>query len=261
VYPDIGGAGDDETGVFVHAIRAGTGWRVDCWGDWGLWGPNWSHQETLYPALIAAATAAEPTFPDTWRHAPVQLEVCGVMQTWADLGWTAAAPDGEVYKSFQWALEQHASVLNAKSSPVPEQYLEAVNDLLRHNGYRLALESLTHPARLTRGSSATFVSSWSNLGVAPPYRPRILTWQLRGADKTASFASQADITTWLPGSRQVVDILDIPSDLPAGDYQVAVALVDRAGTAPVTRPLAPLALAIAGRGEDGWYVVSQVVVE
>jgi len=32
-----------------------------------------------------------------------------------------------VHKTFEWALEQHASVLNAKSSPVPAAYLDAVD--------------------------------------------------------------------------------------------------------------------------------------
>jgi hypothetical protein len=35
----LGGGGEaGERDVFVHAIAAGTGWRVDCWGDWGVFG-------------------------------------------------------------------------------------------------------------------------------------------------------------------------------------------------------------------------------
>ena len=78
-----------------------TEWLPWCWGDWGIWGDSWSHHDSLYPNMIANATAADPSFPDLWQQAPIQLEVCSTLPGWHDLGWTTAAPDGEVYKSFQ----------------------------------------------------------------------------------------------------------------------------------------------------------------
>jgi hypothetical protein len=157
----LGLDGTRESDIFVHAIEAGTGWRVDCWGDWGWFSSTWSHQANLYPAMIADATARDAAFGDTWKHAPIQLEVCGTVQGWHDRGWTTTPPDGEVYKSFQFALDQHAAVLNAKRSDIPDDYVPAMNDLLRRNGYRYVIDAFNHSSTVHVGGPMVFVTSWS----------------------------------------------------------------------------------------------------
>jgi hypothetical protein len=249
-----------ELRTMLHAIERGAGWRVDCWGDWGFWGFG-THMEDIYPEMLANATAADPTFPDTWQHAPIQLEICGTIAQWqTDFGWTASAPDGEVYRTFQWALEQHASILNGKFGPIPADYVPAMNDLLRTNGYRLALDAFNHAGSVRAGDTVTFVSHWRNLGVAPPYHRRTLTYRLRSAVRDVLLASDADITTWLPGTHVVGDALVLPADLAPGVYALEVALLDRAGTAPETAALAPTRLGNEGRTADGWYAVSELTV-
>jgi hypothetical protein len=247
--------------MLIHATKGGAGWRVDCWGDWGLWGGSWSHQGKLYPPMIAAATKLDPGFVDVWKRAPLHLEICGTLERWNELGWTASKPDGKVYKSFQWALRQHASLINAKSKPVPKAYTESIDDLLRRAGYRFVVDAFNHPKTAKPGSSIAFDSVWSNLGVAPAYTPRALTYRLRGKSKTVIFTSAQDSRTWLPGSWKVHDTIAIPADLPAGTYDIDLALVDRDGTAPDTKALAPLSLGIAGRRPDGWYTVSRLTLD
>jgi hypothetical protein len=256
----LGLEGGLELEVMLHAVQGGAGWRVDCWGDYGIFGGAWNHMEDLYPQMISAATAAWPGFPDVWRHAPVQLEVCGTLPGWHDLGWTADAPDGEVVKAFAWALEQHASVLNAKWTPVPADYGAALDDLLEQNGYRLVLDELKHCGTAVPGEDTTFVSTWTNAGVAPPYLARTLVWRLRQGDQPAFFPGAADIRDWVPGSYQVTDVLPLPVCLEPGTYDIDVAIVDRAGLAPATEPLPPLHLGIASRDEDGWYRISEITV-
>jgi hypothetical protein len=78
--------------IMAHAIKGGAGWRVDCWGDWGILGTAWNHQTSLYPDMIANLTAAVPSFPDVWKQAPVQLEVCSTMPDWHSRGWKATKP-------------------------------------------------------------------------------------------------------------------------------------------------------------------------
>ena len=211
--------------------------------------------------MIANATSAWPAFADLWMTAPIQLEVCATMPGWEGHGWTADAPDGEVHKTFQFALEQHASVLNAKYTDIPAIYTAALDELLKDNGYRFVIDSFNHHGVVSAGQDTTFVSNWSNLGVAPHYLRRALSYRLVGADQTATFDSDEDTRGWLPGSWQVSDTVTLPSDLPAGTYALEVALQDRAGTNPTTQPLPPLHLGIAGRGDDGWYAISEVTVE
>ena len=85
--------------------------------------------------------------------------------------------------------------------------------------------------------------------------------RLRGASDEATFPSDADTRDWLPGSWDLVHTFTVPADLAPGVYDLEVALVDRAGTDPVTAPLPPLRLGIVDRGADGWYALSQLTVE
>ena len=257
----IGGELGREAELLTHATAGGAGWRVDCWGDYGFWGSGWNHMEDYYPQMIGAATAIDSDFETVWQRAPVQLEICGVMGSWEDLGWTASAPDGEVYSTFQWSLDVHASVLNAKFSDVPSAYVDAVNTLLLKNGYRFALSLLNHDSAVRAGESLTLSTRWTNLGTAPAYQPRAVTWRLRGETSTVTLASDADIRDWLPGEHEVVDTFSLPADLPTGVYQLEVALLDRDGTEPATTALAPTQLAIEGRDAEGWYAVSELTVE
>lgn len=247
--------------TMLHATGGGAGWRVDCWGDWGFWGSAWNHMVDLYPRMIANATAADPTFPELYRQAPIQLEICGTIPQWLGFGWSPDPPNGEVYLTFQWALEQHASVLNAKWTEIPIEYVPAIDDLLKENGYRLVIDRLSHAETVHAGESVTFATSWSNVGVAPPYNPRALTYRLANRALAETFTSTADIRDWQPGSWTVVDSFTVPAGLPPGTYLVAVALLDRAGVEPDTLALQPLDLGIEGREGDGWYTLSQVTVD
>lgn len=257
----ISGDVNEEVDIFTHAIESGTGWRVDCWGDWNMWSNAWSHQTTIYPDMIAKATSAYPQFVDTWKHAPIQLEVCGTMEGWYSLGYSTDAPDGEVYKSFQWAKEQHASVLNAKQNPIPSAYVSALDDLLVENGYRFVINSFSHNDNIDAGGTLNLISGWSNTGVAPSYIRRTLTYRLRSSTHTEMFESLEDIRTWLPGQPwDVAESFVLPANIPSGEYELEVAILDRTGTDPVWTPLPPISLGIAGRRDDGWYPVSQVSI-
>ena len=257
------GVGDSpgaEVEIMAHAVRGGAGWRVDCWGDWGLYGGKWNHHEHSYPQMIANLTKAEASFPNVWKKAPVHLEVCFTMPKWHAKGYKTAGPDGEVYKSFQWALGQHASLLNGKSSKIPADYVPAVQGLQKKTGYRLVVDRFNHHGQVSAGQRTLFSSTWTNLGVAPAYAPRTLTYRLRGAARSVKLASTVDIRAWLPGAHKVKDTVVIPADLPAGEYALELALLDRDGINPATSALPPLRLGIKGRGADGWYGLSKITV-
>lgn len=257
----MGESGGDELDLMLHATSQGAGWRVDCWGDWGVFGPSWNHHEDLYPQVVANATAADPTFADVWQTAPVQLEVCATMPDWFDMGWTTDSPGGEVHKTFEFALDQHAALLNAKYSDIPASYGPAIDDLLRQNGYRLVIESVTWPESMAAGDSMQVLTDWNNKGVAPMYSRRALTWRLRQGAVTHELSSSEDPRSWLPGPFQTDDALTLPASLETGTWFLDVAMLDRAGSDPTTLPLPPLNLAIEGRGADGWTEIGSLAVE
>jgi hypothetical protein len=264
-FPDtpvvaLGGSHGFLNDLMVYAVEHGSGWRVDCWGDWGIWGSAWNHMEDLYPPMIANATAIYLGFGEIWRRSPIQLEVCGTMPSWHDdFGWTADPPDGNVYKTFQWSLEQHASVLNAKRTEIPSAYRTELGNLLRLNGYRLVLERLNHRGSIHAGGVLTFYARWENAGTTPMYIRRLLFYRLRNGASQTVFESGADVRDWVPGKRDVEDTVTVPADLAPGVYSVDVAVLNEPGSVPEIA-LPPIALGMAGRMADGWYPVSQLTI-
>jgi len=142
----------------------------------------------------------------------------------------------------------------------PCTYVNAMNDLLKRNGYRFVIDRFRHFESVRAGNETVFVSNWRNIGVAPSYNTRALTYRLRSENRIILLTSSVDIRTWLPGSFEVTDSLTIPSDLAAGSYHLDLALLDRAGTEPTTVPLPPLFLGISGCMADGWYNISEITV-
>jgi hypothetical protein len=77
---------------------------------------------------------------------------------------------------------------------------------------------------------------------------------LKGAARTEVLLTDADIRQWLPGDVVYDDAVFVPADLAAGDYELALALVD-----PDTRR-PKVQLAIAGKDSEGWYPLGTITV-
>ena len=92
---------------------------------------------------------------------------------------------------------------------------------------------------------------WLNAGIAPTYR----RYTLALAIGDAVVPLDADVRQWLPGDAVVDGSIAVPRDLAPGRYPVRVALLD-----PETR-LPAIRLAIAGRQNDGWYEVGEIVID
>ena len=105
------------------------------------------------------------------------------------------------------------------------------------------------------------VECFGNIGVAPNYNRRTLTYRLRGNGREERTESPADTRQWLPGNWDVVDAITLPADLPQGTYSIELGLLDRAGSDPTWSPLPPFHLAISGRMDDGWYAIGNMTVQ
>ena len=232
-------------GAPAYAEEQGAGWRGDCFGDYGMFGPTWNHMENSYPQA-----AADPVIGIAWKTAPVQFEACGVMQDWYDQGFDI---DLILAKGLEW----HMSVFNGKSSPVPTAWRAKVDEWLKRLGYRLVLTSLTHTAQAAPGSSLALRAQWENQGVAPVYHPWPVAFRLRSAadEVVAQWTSVADPRTFLPGSYQVDDLVVVPVGVAPAAYSLDVGVLTEDAASAHVR------LAIAGGRTDLWYPVSSVTVE
>jgi hypothetical protein len=219
------------------------GWRVDCLGDMGGFSKTWSHMNDYYPQ-----TLIQTGLQEAWRHAPVTMEVCWVMQHWKNQGWDI---DHIIDESLKW----HISSFNAKSSPVPPEWWPQVNRWLKKMGYRFVLRKFAYPGAVKSGGELAFTSWWDNQGVAPCYKKFPLALRLKKGERAVVMRAGADITTWLPGDNLFDSAVTVPTDLPRGDYDLALALLDPTSKEPTVK------LAIEGRDDEGWYKMGRIRVE
>jgi Domain of unknown function (DUF4832) len=215
--------------------KRAVGWRADCLGDLGGFSKTWSHMNDYYPQ-----TLVQTGMKDAWQRAPVTMEACWVMQFWKNQGWDI---DHIIDESLKW----HISSFNGKSSPVPAEWWPQVNRWLKKMGYRLVLRKFTYPALVRPLEKLTFTSWWENKGVAPCYRKFTIALRLRNEQRTDTLATNADITSWLPGDNVFDSTVTVPAGLVPGEYELAIALLDPQSILPNVK------LAIQGRTEDGWY--------
>jgi hypothetical protein len=195
-----------------------------------------------YPEEIA-----ETGIQGVWRTAPVSLESCGVPEGWFRAGWDVKYILGE-------ALRWHVSTVNVKSTAIPKDWKQEFEDFQRKMGYRFALRRGEWQTRVQAGQAIHLKTWWVNEGVAPIYRPFVLAFRLSSPGHSAVLRTDADLRKWLPGDAVFNDPVFVPADLPAGEYQLSVAILDPITLQPGVR------LAMEGRGEDGWYALGKISV-
>ncbi len=227
--------------------KRNVGWRVDCLGDLGEWATPtnnyWCHMYDAYPEDIIRCG-----MKDAWEKAPVTMETCGVLYDWLKNGYDI---DYIIDQSLKW----HISSLNAKSSPVPRQWRDKVDNWLKRMGYRFVLRRFSCPKKVSPNSKFEFSSWWENKGVAPCYRNYPLAIRLKNNKRTEIFILNTDIREWLPGDALYEDGVFIPYDMPTGEYELDIAIVNNNTHMPVIK------LANEGRLKDGWYRLTKVVVQ
>lgn len=243
----------NEPNSFAYALKRGTGWRADCLGDWHNFSDTWSHMRDEYPQRLQQAAAEGAPVDSAWQHAPVSFEVCGKMSQWQTIQHYTRA---EVQATFDWALAQHMSTLNLKSDPIPAEYRDIVDNALKKMGYRISLQSLTHPASIAPGRTLTLTGEWRNEGVAPAYVHYPLNYRLVGAKGNVikQWTSRSDIRQWLPGEHQTQDSITLPKKIPVGNYALELTF-----TNAYQKPA--LNLANEGKQASGWYRVSQIEIQ
>jgi hypothetical protein len=249
----------------TYASRHGTGWRADCLGDLGGFARDWCHMQQAYPQRIR-----ESGIQDAWKTAPVAWETCWDMQKWVQEGWS-------LRYIFNYALALHGSYINNKSAPLPAgaEVRPELERFLRRLGYRLVLTELRHPSSARPGAILDLRMKWQNVGSAPCYKPYRLAYRISNPQGYSKpFAGPIRVNRWLPGSIEpftddffrappdlppgrvvaVKDTITLPSDIPAGVFDLSLAIVDESSN-PVVR------LGIKGRDADGWYPLAQIRVD
>lgn len=229
--------------------KADVGYRADCLGDLGFWSDTqhgWTHMHDYYPQGII-----DFGLKDAWKKAHVSFEMCGTFPNWKNTqGYTA----DDVKYIFDQALKWHISTFNGKSTSIPEEYLPQVEEFLKRMGYRFALRRFSYPSEVVPDQKVNFSSWWENKGVAPVYRPYKFAIRLENGNYNKTFITGANVKEWLPGDSIYDDSFFMPHDIPHGEYNIQIALLNNLTREPAIN------LAIEGKRPDGWYQIGTIRV-
>ncbi len=240
----------DETTNKYGLSQANVGWRVDCIGDLGFWAATqdgWTHMYDYYPQGIINFG-----MKDAWKTAPISLEICGTFTSWKQ---RQGYDKDDVKYIFDESLKWHISSFNAKSSPVPDEWKPLVDEWLKKMGYRFALRRFTYPDVVRPNGKLDFTTWWDNKGVAPCYKNFLLALRLKNDARTEVLVTDANIKRWLPGDNLYDDAVFLPLDMPTGEYDIQIGIVDRFSYEPKVK------LAIEGMEPDGWYQLGKIKVQ
>jgi len=237
------------------AVRAGAGWRCDCFGDLGFWRnkehpeiQSWNHHFDCYPQEVARCGATE-----AWRTAPVVFESCGVPTRWLNEGF-------DLDLILQQGLKFHGSVLMPKSCAIPAEYMGPLAKFCNDIGYRYVLRQLMIDTPVEAGGPGgpggrAGCDIWiENVGVAPIYRRYDLALRFTQGKREHVHTSQQNVLEWLPGDAIFREEVELPVEFEAGRVEVSAGLVH-----PETGE-AKVKFANDGVGADGWLAVGEIEI-
>ncbi len=230
-------------------INRRLGWRGDCYGDLRMeaaggapQGQRWNHMYDAYPREVF-----ENGVQEAWKTAPVTLETCWTVGYWHEKGW-----------DIDWIIEQgykyHLSVFMPKSSYIPDEWREKIEEFNRRMGYRFVLRQLLLPIEVKPGKRSEMQVWIDNAGCAPIYRPYRFAYRFRQAGREKVIHSKQSLRVWLPGHTWFKERITVPEWLKPGSAKVDVGIIDaQSNTAKVK-------LAIEEVREDGWHPMGLVEV-
>ena len=236
----------DEQQALTYGTEHGAGWRLDCWGDMRTSSTNPyfpAEMLEIYPQQILRAG-----IQNVWQRSPVSLETCYTVPGWKERGYDL---DYILEQGLRW----HVSTVNIKSAPIPSEWKAQFDAFQKKIGYRFNLRRLEYSKVVASGTMMPVHMWWLNEGVAPIYKEYTLAVELRSPKMAAVIPVQVDIRKWLPGDAVYDGTLYVPENLPEGNYDVLIAMLDPKTGKPAIR------LAVEGRQEDGWYAMGSLTVK
>jgi uncharacterized protein YjdB len=231
-----------EYALSIKGLKYPIGWRRDSWCN------------TQF-RTINSYNSLE--LNNRWQTAPVIIESYNEAGVTPKLG-------------MQQIIDYHVSAVGNGNFGNPLTMTNGAKDSIlqsaRISGFRNILRSISYSPVFTPGQSVRVNAEWSNVGVAPTYDNWMINYRLFDKvknDTIKQWTSKLDLKTLLPTysfSTQidvpliVCDTLDIPSTLPAGNYDLEVLISD------ADKYFLPLKLANDGRNANGAYVIGAVTV-
>ncbi|MED4752934.1 DUF4832 domain-containing protein [Brevibacillus choshinensis] len=194
-----------------------------------------------------------PAMPDFWKVAPSGGEFSPSKPL--KRYFSASSIDDMIAQ----AQSSHLSWLGPNTPaafPAKGAQQKYLNRFLNTLGYRFAVNKETHEQEVVAGSRLDVHMEVANKGIAPFYFPWVLELSLADAagNIVSKTATTEDIRKWLPGKAVSTPTLEIPTDLPAGEYTICIAILDPQTEEP------GIQWAMGGKREDLRYQLGKVEV-
>lgn len=165
------------------------------------------------------------------RYTPMGGETCAINPPTDDCASAGGGADTDMAVS-------HYSFLNqGYNADVNDDWAAqgCIENIKRRLGYRLHLVSSRARTEAQPGQTIPLTLEFTNAGFAALYNPRgielVLRHSVSGQKYFAELSRDTDARRWLPGSNHVLNApLALPTNLPAGNYDLLLNLPDPAPT-------------------------------
>jgi hypothetical protein len=198
------------------------------------------------------ANTPQPSMDDYWQYAPSGGEI-------ANPPGLSCLEKDYINDTLKQIKDSHISWLGPSCpayQPPQTENQSYYDQALKTMGYRFVLYSVKHPPKVKAGGTLPLRMVWFNKGVAPFYFPWLVELSLADVNGEIVYKTtlREDIRAWLPGKKDVLSSLHIPSSLNEGEYDLCVAILNPNTNKPGVE------LAITNKRTDGRYRLDQIQV-
>lgn len=153
----------------------------------------------------------------------------------------------------------HFSYLNAfYNNAVNNDWVTGgcMDEIKQKLGYRIEMIDGTYPGSAIQNTAFSFILNMENIGFAAPYNEREIQLILREVNTSAEYSigltgSMSDVRKWYTGAHTLQESITIPGNIPAGDYQLFLHILEPANNNNVAnRPEYSIRLANSGTWES-----------
>ena len=189
--------------VYYSNEKAPIGWRADCIG----------HPRSTYIGLPPKVEQ----MGDIWKKGHISFESYWWLGEWKRQGW-------DLDKIMETLLSWHVSTFNAKSLPIPWEWKDKIDEWVAKMGYHFVIDEVETVESVKRGDKLSVRLVIDNVGVAPIYHKIPLYIRLKNVNAEKTFETDVDIRKWIQGKYEEEIVVDIPEELPTGEYELQMGI-------------------------------------
>ena len=169
---------------------------------------------------------------DMLENETLHCQPCGVdIQNGQEINYYRVYRGSHTYDTAEMSRLHWTFIQSGYSTVVTNRWRSdgTFDELNRKMGYRFQLVSGTYGDQATAGGKLPVKMQIKNVGYAPLYNERTAYIVLQSGSKTYSLPLQSDPRRWLPNGvvTTIDEQLTLPSNIPAGTYQLYLYLPDK----------------------------------